>query len=99
DERSYAFVAKNGRPIGYFIWKPYAPGSAVRTSLLPALGGGLLIVAGIVALLMLRVRRGTMQLQASEAQAQHLAFHDTLTGLPNRALFDDRLERSLACAR
>lgn len=99
EERSYPFVAKSGATIGYFIWKPYAPGSAVRISLLPVLGLALLIVAGIVAVLMLRVRRGTMQLQASEAQAQHLAFHDTLTGLPNRALFDDRLERCLAEVR
>ena len=34
-------------------------------------------------------------LQANE-QLQHDAFHDALTGLPNRALFADRLSRSLA---
>ena len=98
-ERSYRFVAKNGAPIGFFIWTPYAPGSSVQAPLIPALGGALMIVGLIVALLMLRVRRGAMELQASEAQAQHLAFHDTLTGLPNRALFDDRLERALAEVR
>jgi diguanylate cyclase (GGDEF)-like protein/PAS domain S-box-containing protein len=31
----------------------------------------------------------------AEAQLVHNAFHDTLTGLPNRALFLDRLERLL----
>jgi diguanylate cyclase (GGDEF)-like protein/PAS domain S-box-containing protein len=33
------------------------------------------------------------------AQLQHLAFYDSLTGLPNRALFEDRLKQSIARAR
>jgi diguanylate cyclase (GGDEF)-like protein len=99
EERSYPFVARDGQPIGHFIWTPYAPGSTVLKPLIPVLLAALAIVGSIVALLMLRVRRGAMELQASEAQAQHLAFHDTLTGLPNRALFDDRLERALAEVR
>ncbi|MEI7644199.1 MAG: EAL domain-containing protein [Chloroflexales bacterium] len=34
-----------------------------------------------------------------EQQLQHDAMHDLLTGLPNRALFIDRLERTIAIAR
>lgn len=34
-----------------------------------------------------------------EISARHAAFHDALTGLPNRALFDDRLEHGLAQAK
>ena len=33
-----------------------------------------------------------------EISARHAAFHDVLTGLPNRALFDDRLAHGLAQA-
>jgi len=38
-------------------------------------------------------------LQAKEAALDHLASHDSLTGLPNRRVFMDRLELALARAR
>jgi diguanylate cyclase (GGDEF)-like protein len=44
------------------------------------------------------LRRASAALQTSQDQAQYLAFHDTLTGLPNRALFEDRLRRTLLFA-
>ena len=37
--------------------------------------------------------------KAAEAQLRHDAFHDTLTGLPNRALLSERIERCLARQR
>jgi len=39
----------------------------------------------------------TEQIRADEI-LKHLAFHDALTGLANRALFDDRLDEALASA-
>lgn len=37
--------------------------------------------------------------RAREEQIRHMAFHDSLTGLPNQALLRDRLERALATAK
>ena len=39
------------------------------------------------------------KLAASLSRVQHLANHDPLTGLPNRALFSDRLQRAILKAR
>ena len=39
------------------------------------------------------------QVKQAEAKVAHLAYHDTLTGLPNRALFQDRLTQAMAAAR
>src|SRR3954465_8244092 len=36
---------------------------------------------------------------AQKAQIDYLAYHDSLTGLPNRALFSDRLAQAIAAAR
>ena len=46
-----------------------------------------------------RVQARTRELEDLSLQLQHEALHDTLTGLPNRALFSDRLSQAIARAR
>ncbi len=62
-----------------------------------ALGTNLLgdeAIAGIV----LNIR-DVSERKAFQAELEHQAFHDTLTGLPNRALFRNRVEHALAGQR
>jgi diguanylate cyclase (GGDEF)-like protein len=91
-DRSYSLI-------GYMTWSPDRPASALVLDLLPAAGLSFAVgVTGLV-LLLRRLRRTSAKLEVSEAQAQYLAFHDPLCGIPNRALFEDRLDQALAMMR
>ena len=81
-----------GQLIGYLIWKPELPGSRILGKLVPI---NLLLLFGLAVFMLLlgrRLRNLAGELATAEAQAAHLAFHDSLTGLPNRALFQCRLD-------
>ncbi len=51
------------------------------------------VVGAVVALTDISERK------SAEAKVEHMAYHDQLTGLPNRVLFLDRLNQALAAAR
>ncbi|WP_175493752.1 putative bifunctional diguanylate cyclase/phosphodiesterase [Microvirga guangxiensis] len=94
-----------GKLIGYFIWKPELPGTTILRTFGPSIAVVCLLIIGVMALLarslrrsMGKLRKVIAELRESEAQAHHLAFHDVLTGLPNRAMFDQSLDRTLASA-
>ena len=58
-----------------------------------------LLSDGLDAALLERAVRYAMDRKRTEVQLSHLALHDQLTGLANRALFDDRLGHALARRR
>lgn len=99
---NYLLTTQRGQPLGHLSWQPNKPG----TGMLAVIGPVVVIVVLIITLICvvmirrlwlssLRLSQTLLQLSASEAQSQHLAFHDVLTGLPNRALVDERLTQSL----
>jgi diguanylate cyclase (GGDEF)-like protein len=77
-------------------WVPRAPGTDLRRMIQWPLLGGIGLM-GLLAFMVMR-RGGAIvsELIASEARSRHLAFHDQLTQLPNRAMLFERLRQMLA---
>ena len=99
DAASVPLIDSRGVILGYIGWTPNRPGMTLIGKTGPALLGAAALGAGMLWFLLRRLRRASTELQSSQDHAQFLAFHDRLTGLPNRALFEDRLKRALVAAQ
>ncbi|HEX5585332.1 putative bifunctional diguanylate cyclase/phosphodiesterase [Gaiella sp.] len=80
--------------------RDYAPiESSVRATFIPIA----LVLEGLLLALFVSLfpvlRRATRQIDSHMDEIEHQALHDSLTGLPNRVLFNDRIEVALANAR
>src|SRR5919204_6618797 len=83
-EIEYRLVGYDGRT--RWVWDRMRPRRTAE---------GRLLVEGIVADVTER-KLAAEELEAAQRQLQHIAFHDALTGLPNRIAFQERLEEALA---
>ena len=94
-------LANPNTPAGVFeMYQSYAPIAAAAGSeyrpVAAVLGLGLI---ALFASLLPALRSATRRLERHVREIHHQALHDSLTGLPNRDLFHDRLEHSIAVAR
>jgi diguanylate cyclase (GGDEF)-like protein len=92
---------EGGTPAGVFeVYQSYAPVAAAARS--EYVSVAIVLGIGLIALfisLFPALRRVTRRLERYVNEIQHQALHDSLTGLPNRELFHDRLEQTIALAR
>jgi len=108
-EQAMRLVSSRGTNLGFMVWRPDRPGRAVWTSMAPSAGVALAALLTALAVLIFSVAKlmrkeaaslrqlaaAHLELQAKEAQAHHLAYHDVLTGLPNRAHINTVVDQKL----
>jgi diguanylate cyclase (GGDEF)-like protein len=82
-----------------FAWTPERPGDSVMEHVFPSIMIALLAIGVFSAFMFAHVRFVTTDLVNREAQANHLAHHDPLSGLPNRVNFTKRLDSELSRIR
>ena len=81
-----------GKSVARFAWTPTRPGAAIVGATVPFIAVGLAGLALLAGLIMRHMRRTAVALSEGEDRLRHLALHDALSGLPNRAYFAERLE-------
>jgi diguanylate cyclase (GGDEF)-like protein len=110
DEHALALTSSRGKQVGFLVWRPDHPGRQVWSQMAPSAGLALGALLAALAVLIISVAKlmhkdeqtlrelaeAHLSLQVKEAHAHHLAYHDTLTGLPNRALFNSLVDLKVA---
>lgn len=91
DDRAYfSLRSPSHGEIAALAWTPRRPGSVLYHQLGLPLLGALLVLALIGVLIVRRSRVIVDELIVSESHAKHLAYHDQLTRVPNRAMLFER---------
>jgi diguanylate cyclase (GGDEF)-like protein len=98
--RTYAPVAVSGGVGVVALFQDYGPiAQAAASTFLPTAGVFEVVLVLLFVALVPILRRVTVRLRRQMEEIQYRALYDQLTGLPNRSLFRDRLQQSIAAAR
>ncbi|WP_062018189.1 bifunctional diguanylate cyclase/phosphodiesterase, partial [Aureimonas sp. AU4] len=91
----YPLIAGSGANLGTITWQTERPGTLLIMETAPALIGLCALLAGFMAFLINKLRAMDEERDRVQAHTMFLAHHDTLTGLPNRTLFNQELDHAL----
>ena len=96
---SLPVLSSAGRVLGFFSWDPFRPATQLVVDTAPVIALSAVSVLLVLIALLRRLSLTAARLRVSQAEAHFLAFHDPLTRVANRALFEERLERAIVNSR
>jgi diguanylate cyclase (GGDEF)-like protein len=79
-------------------WTPQQPGEQIIRTVMPWIMAVLFALLAATLLLYRIARRDAKRLVRSQRRTLHMAYHDKLTGIPNRARFEQGLSQALGRA-
>lgn len=96
DRTALPLRGPDGSVVAALSWIPRQPGSVLLHRMMLPLVSAIAMLALVGWMIVRRSGVVVDELLASEMRARHLAYHDTLTLLPNRALLFERLRTMLS---
>jgi diguanylate cyclase (GGDEF)-like protein len=81
-----------GRIVAFYEWRAQQPGQEIVERALPALVVALAVLGGLMAALLLKLWRSSVELDNKRRDAERLAREDMLTGLPNRLSVEQQFQ-------
>jgi diguanylate cyclase (GGDEF)-like protein len=82
-----------------FHWIPQKPGSGITRDVAALMAAGILALFLLIASAVRTIKSAASKIETTEDRLKHQATHDSLSNLPNRTLFAERLEKALVAAK